>query len=314
MEDFIMATKIKTIALIAILSVLQVNAQETRMFLPIFSDADTTVRCYIAEFNLHRYSFSLKIVKDPDLARTYKVVKYCNYWDCFINDFHSFFVSFTVSEDNSKLWGNAIDELNGDTIPILIMDLNLSIGDTFDDIHNCCSFQHQFTVVDIYEFDGRKHIEFDFRVVTGHPLIFIEGVGPTFYPTTHPATIFRAKDIGGSMEYCVFSLLTNSSLYWRESCDCSYHFRYTSVESNIIDSIIRLYPQPVNTELNLQVPEGIDMQDAQIRIYDTNGNLHLHTSFAKSGRKLNVGNLMPGIFLLRIIGSNINETVKFIKT
>ena len=304
-----MKTKIKTIVLIAILSVLQVSAQEARTFLPIFSDTDTTVLCYVSSgiFSTSTSSLILEIVKDPDLVRTYRIAKQIS------PSIGSTFDSFTVSEDNSKLWGNLIAFPSGDTIPFLIMDLNLNIGDTFDDIFNWGSHQHQFTVVDIFEFDGRKHIEFDFEIIEGHPLIFIEGVGPTFYPTTHPATIFRAKDIGDSMEYCVFSLLTNSSLYYWRLCDCSYHFRYTSVESNTIDSTVRLYPSPVDTELSLQIPEGIDMQDVQIRIYDTSGNLHLHTNFAKSGRKLNVGHLMPGIFLLRIIGSNINETVKFIK-
>ena len=297
-----MNTKIKTIVLIAILSVLQVNAQETRTFLPIFSDADTTVRCYLGGFDLHWFSYSLEIVKDPDLERTYKVIN--------ASSFHS----FTVSEDNSKLWKNFVIFPSGDTTSFLIMDLNLNIGDTFDDIFNWGSHQHQFTVVDIFEFDGRKHIEFDFEVVTGHPLIFIEGVGPTFYPTIDPVEIFRAKDIGGSMEYCVFSLLTNSSLYYWRLCDCSYDAWRMSEEEITIDNAVRLYPQPVGAELNLQISDNIDMQDAQIRIYDTSGKLRLHTNFAKSGRKLNVSNLTPGIYLLRIIGTNINETVKFIKT
>ena len=307
-----MKTKIKTIALIAMLSVLQVNAQETRMFLPIFSDTETTTRCYVIAPYLHPLYYSLKIVKAPNLERTYKIV------NCYYLSIGSLFDSFTVSEDNSKLWGNSI-WLSGDTIPVLIMDLNLNIGDTFEDIlwSGTQWDRGPFTVVDIYKIDGRKHIEFDltfgFNTGSHHPLIFIEGVGPTFYPSTSTANgFFRAKYIGDSLEYCVRSLLPYSSFHI--DCDCSAVPPIISVEDVTVDSTIRLYPQPVDTELSLQIPEGIDIQDVQIRIYDTSGNLHLHTNFAKSGRKLNVGHLMPGIFLLRIIGSNINETVKFIKS
>ena len=295
-----MKPKFKTIAiLIAILSVLQVNAQEARTFLPIFSDTETTIRCYVVSPYLHPFYYSLKIVKDPNLERTYKIVGDCNPVICL-------FVSFTVSEDNSKLWGSVVGS-SGNTYPVLIMDLNLNIGDTFEDMlwSGTQYDRGPFTVVDIYELYGRKHIEFDFGFpgVNRLPLIFIEGVGPTFYPTNSDDWgVFRAKYIGGSMEYCVTSSLPNTGVFI--DCDCSA-FPYTSVEDITIDNAIRLYPTPVGIKLNLQISEDVCLYDAQIRIYDTSGNLQLHTNFAESGRSLNVSNLTQGVFLLRIIGSNI---------
>ena len=310
-----MKPKIKTIAILfAILSVLQVNAQEARTFLPIFSDTETTIRCYVVSPNFHPRYFGHKIVKYPYLERTYKVVNHCNYWGCFDVGPNTLFVSFTVSDDNSKLWGNAVNSL-GDTVSLLIMDLNLNIGDTFEDMFWSGTQYDRgpFTVVDIYELYGRKHIEFDFGFpgVNRLPLIFIEGIGPTFYPTDlNLWGVFRAKYIGDSMEYCVLSLLSGAPIF-SIICDC--FARPTTVENTTIDNAIGLYPQPVGAELSLQIPEGIDVQDAQIRIYDVNGNLQLHTNFPESGRSLNVSNLTPGVFLLRIIGSNINETAQFIK-
>ena len=173
-----MNTKLKTIALIAILSVLQVNAQETRTFLPLFGEE--TTRFYYAinaclqprSFVSVSYSY-FDIVRDMEnkniyLTRGYSFIHYS---------------MFEVSEDNSKLWGIHIT-WQGDTVRNLLMDLNLNVGDTFNG----------YTVAKVYYEDGRRHIEFEGRIyastdffvcVAGNFLcvsdvsfVFVEGIGP----------------------------------------------------------------------------------------------------------------------------------------
>ena len=170
-----MTTKIKTIALIAILSVLQVNAQETRTFLPLF-DEETTRFYFAINTGIHprsnvsiHYSY-FDVIKDMENKNTYYLIGgYIRYF------------MFEISEDNSKLWGLYIT-WQGDTARNLLMDLNLNVGDTFNG----------YTVAKVYYEDGRRHIEFEgwlngapsvcvageFVDISDVPFVFVEGVGP----------------------------------------------------------------------------------------------------------------------------------------
>ena len=172
-----MKTKIKTIALIAILSVLQVNAQETRTFLPLFGEE--TIRFYFA-INLCNQHYSrsnasifyshFDVIRDTENKNIYYLIGgYIHYF------------MFEVSEDNSKLWGVYIT-WQGDTAKNLLMDLNLNVGDTFNG----------YTVAKVYYEDGRRHVEFEgwlngapsvcvageFVGINDVPFVFVEGIGP----------------------------------------------------------------------------------------------------------------------------------------
>ncbi|MDR0232589.1 MAG: T9SS type A sorting domain-containing protein [Dysgonamonadaceae bacterium] len=292
-----------TITLLAMLSVLSLSAQETKAYLPIFSETGTTTFCYWDYWHCsdcpdEAYCFSLEFLKDEDLERTYKLEN--------INwgSFYGMFDKFTVSEDNSKLWGSST--YFGSTYTCLLMDLNLNIGDTFDDINNYGSYYYQFIVSDVYQRDGRKHIEFASEFALEEPLIFIEGMGPTRYPSYSYEMFLKAKCIDRVLEYFVPSMEG-------KGCDCGYY--YNSEKNTTVDNKIRLYPLPVNTELTLKISETVDIENAQVNIYDMKGNLQiLHTSITNNICKCDVSTLTPGIYFLRIISSNINENIKFIKS
>ena len=304
-----MKITITTIVFVAILYVLPINAHETQMYLPIFSDTDTTRFCFFTPQSCsdcfrEDYVFRVGFAKDPNSERTYNLVDINSTFPHNI-----FFNKFIVSEDNSKLWGSfiSLNDEEAEIYKFLLMDLDLNIGDTFD--YPLAPY-YQSTVVDVYQHDGRKHIKFDQDIglfVWGDSLTFIEGVGSNLDLSTGRLRYLVAKYINHSLEYCVPYVDTYVD------CDCVSEYGDVSFESLVTGDTIGLYPAPVNVELNLQIPESVDIKDAQINIYDMQGNVHIYTKSIETGYKLDVSNLAPGIYVLQIIGSHINQSIKFIK-
>ncbi|MBO7227016.1 MAG: hypothetical protein J6V33_05490, partial [Bacteroidales bacterium] len=92
------------------------------------------------------------------------------------------------SEDRSKLYFRTSESNN----EMLIMDLNLEVGDTVDTKTwkwDGINYTNSKIIVDsVYYYDGRKHIRtncyiafsYDYRFTYYDTLQFVEGVGPTF--------------------------------------------------------------------------------------------------------------------------------------
>ncbi|HIP26250.1 MAG TPA: T9SS type A sorting domain-containing protein, partial [Flavobacteriaceae bacterium] len=73
-----------------------------------------------------------------------------------------------------------------------------------------------------------------------------------------------------------------------------------------------MYPNPVNSELNIVLPSNLD--NAQVEIYNVLGKKISSKNLNDSFNKLNVSTLSTGIYLIKIIGDNNTFGVKqFVK-
>lgn len=209
-----------------------------------------------------------------------------------------------ATDDNSKLYFIPKDSVS----EILIMDLNLEVGDVFEQHFIGYSSSQSFylyteevTVTSVFEKYGRKHVEFDYELLPRDildtvpiKLTFIEGIGPNYGLEECPTgTIVICKQ-----EY-------SSNVYMIETAyivDCFY--RYPIIGDYLEEmenENYRVFPTITDDIVNI----NYDGECADIKLFDVYGRIiteYLHTNL----HNIHLGTLSQGIYIIGIsIGENI---------
>ena len=296
-----MKTKITTIALIAILSVLPVTAQES--YLPVFGEGVTRFYTYYWASDTEQFSY-VEYVPVEGQINLFENIK----------DGYSF-EYILVSEDNSKLWG-----YNGNEPErvFLLMDLNLNIGDIWS-----VPGYGDHPVTKVYYENERKIIEMG---EYGYDeLKFIEGVGPdvVFLVSTKGASHapkLRAQYRDGLEEYTVPE--------WKEQAtiigSCSYPDVYPPIPplcffetrvNELKNELPGLYLQPsvVETIAQLHFPKGYSNTVFYLTVSTSEGKPVIIKSVSTNPVELDMRPYPAGVYLLCVTGNDISKTIKFVK-
>ena len=77
------------------------------------------------------------------------------------------------------------------------------------------------------------------------------------------------------------------------------------------DDRARIYPNPANDKLNIEIPciSGL----AYIFIYDLTGRTVLSTETYDVKTEVNISDINPGTYVLKVLAPNCTKTFKFVK-
>jgi len=87
---------------------------------------------------------------------------------------------------------------------------------------------------------------------------------------------------------------------------------YTYLEKLPKENEIEIYPNPINDFLNIRLFEP-DVNNLNISIYDQLGREKIHQTINGHGGQVDVSALSPGIYLLRVQGTDRSYVYKLIK-
>lgn len=220
---------------------------------------------------------------------------------------------FLTNSTNSKVWG--IDTLTAykPAKRVLVMDLDLNVGDEYIDE----SYYGYMRKVDsVYWKNGRKHIRFEKDYMVENPVgavhfLFIEGVGtstcfgdiPMYNSSNSYITWLRSQYKNGELAYGVPE--------WYPLWD------YVGDDTGTPDiktmGGIRYFPSPTQSNLEIILSQDMDLVAAHISVTDTSGRLIRSQKITDHRFSLDVNELTSGIYFLQITTALYKETVKFIK-
>ena len=290
------------LTLLAFMALLPLSAQER--YKPIFGEKVTRFYIYYSIIDATIYGF-VEYVPVEGQANLFKKTSSGEPPSC---DY------VRVSEDNSKLWGYY--EYDDPKKEYLLMDLNVQVGDVLE----LNVYQEKGTVQKVYNENGRKIIEFDADL----NFKFIEGIGSSvvFYPSmSYGAPVLRAQSKDGVIAYKApewgdqSTILGWCQLIW----EYPYEECYFEPEGSKIDelknklSTLHLEPSTVETTTQLYLSEKYSDTVLSLTVFTTEGKLVITRSVSKSPVELDMRPYPAGVYLLRITGNNISETIKFIK-
>ena len=206
---------------------------------------------------------------------------------------------FFLAEDTTgELWYKASDSTQ-DTSAVKIMDMNLTVGDTF-------KIFNTYPVVDsVYRKNGKKHIRFDTLIRSSafeksYHFAMIEGVGTnffgvdynvysslTFMDTANPVLICQKKS--GILNY-------NNPI---DSSTKNCNIILTDLPSIVLNELgFTIYPNPAKEELLIETENKLPIQ--QIELYDLSGRRQQIWE-GKSGEnkyRLSLENLQTGLYFI----------------
>jgi Secretion system C-terminal sorting domain len=228
-----------------------------------------------------------------------------------------FYSPFYLAEDT--LTGKAWIYKDGDG-ESLIMDLMLSLGDTFF-IYNGST---NYTIVDsVYYYAGLKHVRMDYTQLVYSdsglqeiPLIFIEGIGPNFSPifnlysyglNNHP--FFLLCKYEDSLQTFHLDIDNQSG-----SNECEYWFS-SDIDENQKEKInIFVSPNPFTNNIRI---ENKNAYDVEYIIYNSLGQkitMPTKINGLSSSEIVNMEGMHSGIYFVHISSENARRTtLKIIK-
>ena len=116
---------------------------------------------------------------------------------------------------------------------------------------------------------------------------------------THAQTVYFGYDASGNRTSRTISLLKST----RENKDEHHEFK-----DKLGDQDVLIYPNPVESELTIEIPTLEDEEFASISLYDQEGRLIYSNDQATASSTLNIADQFPGIYFLTIsIGENITQ-------
>ncbi|MDR0941560.1 MAG: T9SS type A sorting domain-containing protein [Bacteroidales bacterium] len=176
-----------------------------------------------------------------------------------------------TDEINSKLYfvpQNSTEE-------IVIMDLNLVVGDEFNltyIFYNGTEYKKTIIVDSVFVRNGKKHIQFD-DLINNHfsgktKRMFIEGVGPN-WGFTYDGFIACKYNDG-------VQLYSFENEYIKDCC-----FISTSVHNQIIETDIAIYPNPIQEKVLITIPKT-KVGNTKMTIYNGMGEIMLTQTISQT--------------------------------
>lgn len=241
----------------------------------------------------------------------------------FRNTEDTFLLALKTPYDNAKIYGKMYSSKRNDKLffvdlesqeRFVIMDMSLIVGDTFTIRDEYSQFRN-ITVDSVYYKDGRKHIQFNDEIGFSsysslyiHPKrCFIEGVGPNwgFCPKEEGTTFFVCKHEGDIIYYSY----PDTTLF----VNCSFNSNYFGTEVRLTEKKhLIVWPNPTSNFFNIVLPNNVK----HLAIYSATGTLCFSTSFDTDESQIfsfDMSRYSKGIYLMRIISEDTQETLKIIK-
>lgn len=257
----------KIISLIYLLGILffQVEAQQ---YQNIFGNEIT--KWILAGKNITPESVSIDTISIIGTEGEYRILEYRGQWDE-----QQIIGKMRVNGSNSKLY---FKEQGTDT-EVLIMDLDLSVGDTFT-IQTEYNPHEEIHVENVYIHDNKKHIQFTETIGTSSPpgeikREFIEGVGPNWGFAAGSNYLFICKSEDGMQTYSYENeYIRNCGLVT------------TSVNLTKENEII-IYPNPMMEQVFITIPE-MNLGNLSLTIYNSSGEIMLTQSIFQTQTILDI--------------------------
>jgi hypothetical protein len=207
--------------------------------------------------------------------------------------------SYYVKENT--LLGKAWVKAQGDSVWYIFYDLSLNVGDTI--ANNNWLNVSQSTVDSVYvDALNRKHIRFSGPSYTIHKRFeFIEGIG-----TTNGLYRYKMAYLRRPTLICQHK---NDTLNYMLDNPFVVNCQVTLGLDQLEESSIVLSPNPVTDQLNITLPEGKHIIEAEI--LNTLGQIVM--SFKNIGTPLDVSELESGVYFLRLKGENANYLRQLVK-
>jgi PKD repeat protein len=77
---------------------------------------------------------------------------------------------------------------------------------------------------------------------------------------------------------------------------------------NITD--MNVFPNPTNGEVNVSIPESVTVN---VSIFDAQGKLVAEQMNVTNNGKLNISNVTPGVYMVRLTAENAVQTFRVVK-
>jgi hypothetical protein len=269
---------------------------------PVFSDTFLTWRKYDGK------NYYITINPAPDyeaLIDSEKWIKTYVFAEYFGADRTLFFQEDTT---NGVIWCYSQDT----STKSLIMDLNLTVGDSF---YFSLDSTISYSVDSVYyDTAGLKTIRFNGVVMLdtiAEPIIFKERLGPNIgldylYPFTEQSTPF----VKVVCHYVAKGILPEL-LYLYPNQKYSNYCLHTSVSENknIKDKLYH-YPNPANETINIESSENIQ----SIEIYNLAGQLLIHQQLNTKYSTIDIEQLTKAVYIVKVkLGEHDTQVHKFIK-
>lgn len=227
------------------------------------------------------------------------------------------------SDNNSRLYIRPLAEPGNYELSedILVMDLNLEVGDTLDHtgldmfvqlVNGIGSSYDTLCIVadSIYFQDGKKHIRTNYITkVHGYSskfqdtLTFIEGIGPTLGPLFWRIILERWSDV------LLCSEKDGVQIYNQNRIAGGRCFVFLEEDNiNTVDSNIYLiYPNPAHEKVGIC---GLDCSLHTITLVSLSGQEVLKITSYHNNVEINVSNLDAGLYLVHLDGQVIGKVIK----
>ncbi len=185
-----------------------------------------------------------------------------------------------------------------DTSEMLIIDLNINVGDTFDLGYWSFGFTGKDTntnIVDsVYYIGPIKHIRFKTPIIYNEKLEFIEGVGLNI------GINYRHFPSVVGADYLICSYKDDTVTYRNKhhGGNCDVRFGDMGAPEVKSISVIHVYPNPARETLHFLFPSG----DVTIKLTDISGRI-ADVQVIKNDVKaiFDVQHYTPGIYLYQVI-------------
>ncbi len=248
------------------------------------------------------YTDSLTVIGDTLInSITYKTLNYFSY---FSSTPSLMTVKGFLREDT--LTGKAWYKSSVDTVERLLMNLSLSIGDTFQ-LFNIGGGLY-FPVDSVYFLLGKKYVRLNY-LFNNEKVLMIEGTGTNLgiryteyqYPGVNPYLLCQHKDF--------FPEYVNQNGPWANTCNV-----ITGIGETESSNQLKVFPNPVQSDLIIDFEKN---SNSGITIYDLRGIALKKTThnFTEGNRlfHLSVNELLNGVYFLKIQTENSVHITNFIK-
>lgn len=205
--------------------------------------------------------------------------------------------------------------LNGYACDICVCDMSLSVGDTFSVLFD--PWDSTAIVADSIAYTNGKKVIYFHRIEYGDvyfcdgwadydvPIMFIEGIGPTYGPLGCDLVSFR-----GCVLLCMYKDDEFVFALDEENLGC-YQACYAKVKENL-DFGWTLFPNPCNRYLNIHFNEAAQL-NGHLYITDMTGCVVYSQKMCNREMKINVRNFSAGIYMVTYKTSGMKISRKIIK-